>query len=111
MKCGRKVVANHGEKHYALYGQEAIGSTWSLAKMNMFLHGEDNHKIEWGDTIRNPKLLDKNGDLMRFDIVAANPPFRWINGVMRRRGTISSVDSSAGCRPKPRGLRLYPPYD
>ncbi|HDN9006325.1 TPA: type I restriction-modification system subunit M [Aeromonas veronii] len=75
MKCGRKVVANHGEKHYALYGQEAIGSTWSLAKMNMFLHGEDNHKIEWGDTIRNPKLLDKNGDLMRFDIVAANPPF------------------------------------
>lgn len=75
MKCGRKVVANHGEKHYALYGQEAIGSTWSLAKMNMFLHGEDNHKIEWGDTIRNPKLLDINGDLQRFDIVTANPPF------------------------------------
>lgn len=75
MKCGRKVVENHGEKHYALYGQEAIGSTWSLAKMNMFLHGEDNHKIEWGDTIRNPKLLDQNGQLMRFDIVTANPPF------------------------------------
>lgn len=75
MKCGRKVVANHGSKQYALYGQEAIGSTWSLAKMNMFLHGEDNHKVEWGDTIRNPKLLDKNGDLMLFDIVTANPPF------------------------------------
>ncbi|KQD06842.1 type I restriction endonuclease subunit M [Acinetobacter nosocomialis] len=75
MKCGRKVVANHDSKEYALYGQEAIGSTWSLAKMNMFLHGEDNHKIEWGDTIRNPKLLDKNGDLMLFDIVTANPPF------------------------------------
>lgn len=75
MKCGRKVVTNHNSKEYALYGQEAIGSTWSLAKMNMFLHGEDNHKIEWGDTIRNPKLLDKNGDLMLFDIVTANPPF------------------------------------
>jgi len=75
MKCGRKIVANHHSKHYELYGQEAIGSTWSLAKMNMFLHGEDNHKIEWGDTIRNPKLLDKNGDLMLFDIVTANPPF------------------------------------
>lgn len=75
MKCGRKIVANHGSKQYALYGQEAIGSTWSFAKMNMFLHGEDNHKIEWGDTIRNPKLLDKNGDLMLFDIVTANPPF------------------------------------
>lgn len=75
MKCGRKVVQNHGEKQYELYGQEAIGSTWSLAKMNMFLHGEDNHKIEWGDTIRNPKLLDKDGNLMLFDIVTANPPF------------------------------------
>lgn len=75
MKCGRKVVANHNSKEYALYGQESIGSTWSLAKMNMFLHGEDNHKIEWGDTIGNPKLLDKNGDLMLFDIVTANPPF------------------------------------
>ncbi len=75
MKCGRKIRENHQSKEYALYGQEAIGSTWSLAKMNMFLHGEDNHKIEWGDTIRNPKLLDKNGNLMLFDIVTANPPF------------------------------------
>ena len=83
MKCGAKVVSNHNSRNYALYGQEAIGSTWSLAKMNMFLHGEDNHKIEWGDTIRNPKLLDKNGDLMLFDIVTANPPFsleKWGHG-------------------------------
>ncbi len=75
MKCGRQITTNSGAKDYALYGQEAIGATWSLAKMNMFLHGEDNHQIEWGDTIRNPKLLDKNGGLMQFDVVAANPPF------------------------------------
>ena len=75
MKCGRKVVENHDSKQYELYGQEAIDSTWALAKMNMFLHGEDNHKIAWGDTIRNPLLLDKNADLMLFDIVTANPPF------------------------------------
>ncbi|WNN41246.1 type I restriction-modification system subunit M [Pseudomonas inefficax] len=75
MKCGRKVREHHNSKQYALYGQEAIGSTWSLAKMNMFLHGEDNHKIEWGDTLRNPKLLDSNGQLLKFDIVTANPPF------------------------------------
>jgi type I restriction enzyme M protein len=75
MKCGRKIRERFNSKKYALYGQEAIGSTWSLAKMNMFLHGEDNHKIEWGDTIRNPKLLDANGGLMHFDIVTANPPF------------------------------------
>ena len=75
MKCGRLIREKSGQKNYALYGQEAIGSTWSLAKMNMFLHGEDNHKIEWGDTIRNPKLLDNKGSLMHFDIVTANPPF------------------------------------
>lgn len=75
MKCARKIREHHGSKQYALYGQEAIGSTWSLAKMNMFLHGEDNHRIEWGDTLRNPRLLDAGGMLMQFDIVAANPPF------------------------------------
>lgn len=75
MKCGRKIFDHFGSKNYSLYGQEAIGSTWSLAKMNMFLHGEDNHKIEWGDTLRNPKLLDDKGRLELFDIVTANPPF------------------------------------
>ena len=75
MKLGRNIREKFGSKKYALYGQEAIGSTWSLAKMNMFLHGEDNHKIEWGDTIRNPKLLDAEGNLKLFDIVVANPPF------------------------------------
>jgi type I restriction enzyme M protein len=76
MKCGRQVQNNFkGSKKYALYGQEAIGSTWALAKMNMFLHGEDNHRIEWGDTIRNPKLLDGEDRLKHFDVVVANPPF------------------------------------
>jgi len=76
MKCGRKIRENfNGSKKYALYGQEAIGSTWALAKMNMFLHSEDNHRIEWGDTLRNPKLLNTDESLMHFDIVTANPPF------------------------------------
>lgn len=76
MKCGKQVQKRfNGSKKYALFGQEAIGSTWSLAKMNMFLHGEDNHRIEWGDTIRNPKLQDNNGGLLHFDVVTANPPF------------------------------------
>jgi type I restriction enzyme M protein len=75
MKCGRLIRQRTGARKYALYGQEAIGSTWALAKMNMFLHGEDNHRIEWGDTIRNPKLLDGTANLKHFDIVVANPPF------------------------------------
>ncbi len=75
LKCSNWIKKHYNSKRYELYGQEAIGSTWSLAKMNMFLHGEDNHKIEWGDTIRSPKLLDKDGNLKLFDIVTANPPF------------------------------------
>ena len=48
MKCGRKRLSpGMTAVTYALFGR-TIGSTWSLAKMNMFLHGEDNHKIEWG---------------------------------------------------------------
>ncbi|HCA42423.1 MAG TPA: type I restriction-modification system subunit M [Bacteroidetes bacterium] len=70
IKAGEEV----GSDNFALYGQEANGSTWALAMMNMFLHGFDNAKIRWGDTIRNPKLLE--GDkLMKFDTVVANPPF------------------------------------
>jgi type I restriction enzyme M protein len=75
MKCGQLIRAKAGSRKYALFGQEAIGSTWALAKMNMFLHAEDNHRIEWGDTLRNPKLLDGKGLLKHFDIVVANPPF------------------------------------
>lgn len=75
MKCGRQILKATGSKKYALFGQEAIGSTWSLAKMNMFLHGEDNHKIEWGDTIRAPRLLEDEDHLKHFDVVVANPPF------------------------------------
>ena len=47
MKCGR-LICDRGGKGYALFGQEAIGSSWVLAKMNLFLHREDNHRIEWG---------------------------------------------------------------
>jgi len=70
IKAGKEV----GSNDFSLYGQEANGSTWALAVMNMFLHGFDNATIRWGDTIRNPKL--KEGDsLMKFDTVVANPPF------------------------------------
>ncbi|WP_018405467.1 type I restriction-modification system subunit M [Marinobacter gelidimuriae] len=76
LKCANRIrKGRDGSKNFALFGQEAIGSTWALAKMNMFLHGIDNHKLEWGDTIRNPLMLDENGGLKHFDIVVANPPF------------------------------------
>jgi len=69
-----KAAKEVGSDNFSLYGQEANGSTWALAVMNMFLHGFDTANIRWGDTIRNPKL--REGDkLMKFDTVVANPPF------------------------------------
>ena len=67
-------VEKLGSKNYALYGQESTGSTYQLARMNMFLHGKDSAQLEWGDTLNNP-LLVENDQLMHFDVVVANPPF------------------------------------
>ncbi|WGQ12177.1 type I restriction-modification system subunit M [Pedobacter gandavensis] len=69
-----KLSKEVGSGNFSLYGQEVNGSTWALARMNMFLHEIDNATIEWGDTINNPRLLEGD-ELMKFNIVAANPPF------------------------------------
>ena len=69
-----KVGRQADERDFALFGQEMNGTTHALCRMNMFLHGMDNFRIEWGDTLRNPRLFE--GDhLLKFDIVVANPPF------------------------------------
>jgi type I restriction enzyme M protein len=68
-------VAKKVPKHnVSLFGQERNGQTWALCRMNMFLHEMDAARIEWGDTLLNPRLVE-NDKLMRFDIVVANPPF------------------------------------
>lgn len=67
-------VEKQGSTNYALYGQESTGSTFQLARMNMFLHGKDSAYLEWGDTLNNPQLVE-NDRLMKFDICVANPPF------------------------------------
>ena len=67
-------IEKTGSNDYALYGQESIGTTYNLARMNMFLHGKDSARLEWGDTLNNPRLIE-NDTLMKFDLVVANPPF------------------------------------
>ncbi|MCH9663017.1 MAG: type I restriction-modification system subunit M [Gammaproteobacteria bacterium] len=64
-----------GGNNFRLFGQEKNGSTFALAKMNMFLHRIDDADLRLGDTISNPLLLNKNGKLRKFDRVVANPPF------------------------------------
>jgi type I restriction enzyme M protein len=61
-------------KDIVLHGQEKNIGTWAICKMNMLLHGLSGARIEKGDTIREPKLVQK-GELIKYDIVIANPPF------------------------------------
>jgi len=73
---GLLIEAAHevGSPDFALFGMEVNGSTWALARMNMFLNGADSARIEWCNTLTSPALVE-NDRLMRFNVVVANPPF------------------------------------
>ena len=55
-------------------GQEKNLTTEAIARMNLFLHGQEDFDIVRGDTLREPKFL-QNDRLETFDCVIANPPF------------------------------------
>lgn len=57
-----------------LCGQEANGTVWSIAKMNMLLHGISSADLRNEDTLAEPQHVE-GGELMRFDRVLSNPPF------------------------------------
>lgn len=59
----------------SLFGQEKMGTTWSICKMNMLLHGIPDADIRQQDTLREPQHKDETNQLRRFDRVLANPPF------------------------------------
>jgi type I restriction enzyme M protein len=70
VEAARAVRGNN----FSLFGMEANGSTWALARMNMFLHSLDGARIEWCNTLTSPGLVEHDR-LMTFNIVVANPPF------------------------------------
>ncbi|MFO1052218.1 MAG: class I SAM-dependent DNA methyltransferase [Planctomycetota bacterium] len=75
IECAHYVAGHNGNpKNLSLFGQEKNLGTWAICKMNMLLHGIKDARIEKGDTIREPKLV-QDGALMVFDRVIANPPF------------------------------------
>lgn len=68
----------------AIYGQEMNNQTWALCRMNMFLHNVDDARIWQGDTLSNPQNIE-NDDLMKFQVIVANPPFslnKWDMGFL-----------------------------
>ncbi|MCF5427162.1 N-6 DNA methylase, partial [Pseudomonas syringae] len=66
----------HGEdgRKANLFGQEFNGTVWSIAKMNMLLHGISTADLQNDDTLSDPRHLE-GGELLRFDRILTNPPF------------------------------------
>ncbi len=72
----RNHVADNGgnARNLRLSGQENNGTTWSISKMNMLLHGINDADLRNDDTLASPEHLH-DGELTRFDRVITNPPF------------------------------------
>lgn len=64
----------HDGRKANLFGQENAGTVWSIAKMNMLLHGINSADIRNDDTLGEPQHVE-NGELRRFDRILTNPPF------------------------------------
>jgi len=56
------------------YGQDNDPGVVSIAKMNLILHNLASAHIEFGDVLEDPQNV-RDGQLMAFDRVLANPPF------------------------------------
>ena len=98
IKVGREV----GSDNFSLAGQESNGSTWALCKMNLFLHGMDSARVEWCDTLNNPRLIEGDA-LMKFNVVVANPPFSLDKWGAEHAGTDRFRRFWRGTPPKSRG--------
>lgn len=77
-------AANEAPRGISIYGQEIDNTTWSLAKMNMILHGYSTAELWRGNTLAAPHFKNPDGSLKTFDFAVANPPFsqkNWTNGL------------------------------
>ena len=70
------VQENGGDRrNLVLHGQERNLGTLAAGKLNLLLHGLSAARLEPGDVIAEPGLLDRTGRLLSYDRVIANPPF------------------------------------
>ncbi len=74
--AAKEYIDEHGEdgRKANLFGQEFNGTVWSIAKMNMLLHGISSADLQNDDTLAEPQHIE-GGELRRFDRVLTNPPF------------------------------------
>ncbi|MCF5201430.1 type I restriction-modification system subunit M [Pseudomonas syringae] len=74
--AAKEFIDEHGEdgRKANLFGQEFNGTVWSIAKMNMLLHGISTADLQNDDTLSDPRHLE-GGELLRFDRILTNPPF------------------------------------
>ena len=70
-------VSEHGgdPRNLVLDGQERNLGTLAIGKLNLLLHGLRAARMEGGDVIAEPALVDDKGRLISYDRVIANPPF------------------------------------
>ena len=62
-------------RNLVLHGQEHNLGTLAIGKLNLLLHGLRAARLEPGDVIAEPGLVDSQGRLLSYDRVIANPPF------------------------------------
>jgi type I restriction enzyme M protein len=85
--CARRARRRNAEQpEIQLFGQEINGWFAAIAQLRLALDGHDHARIEVGDTLVEPRLLER-GDtlveprllerdrLMQFDLVVGDPPF------------------------------------
>ena len=94
--AAKEYIDEHGEdgRKANLFGQEFNGTVWSIAKMNMLLHGISTANLQNEDTLADPQHVE-GGELMHFDRVLTNPPFsiHWGN-------TEKDADGNPAWKPK-----------
>ena len=77
-------VADEAPNGLSIYGQEMDNATYSLARMNMFMHNHPTAEIWKDNTLAAPYWKNPDGSLKQFDFAVANPPFSykaWSNGL------------------------------
>ncbi len=90
--AAKEYIDEHGGdgRKANLFGQEFNGTVWSIAKMNMLLHGISIANLQNDDTLAEPRHVE-GGELMHFDRVLTNPPFsiNWGNAEKNPDGTLA----------------------